>query len=99
MLPFFLALASEWRDVADRLRAWGVPEGHPLLSVWREAAWCHLLFARGLDAAAVARLRTVVRDVTGTAPAENETAGDLFARLRDAVSARYPDVFTLPTAA
>jgi hypothetical protein len=46
MLPFFLERAREWRAVADALRARGVPDGDPALWVWREAAWCHLLFTR-----------------------------------------------------
>jgi hypothetical protein len=97
MLPYFLGVARDWRDAADRLRARGVPEGHPALGVWREAAWCHLLFARGLRAAALARLRAVVRGVTGVCPPLDETAAELFARLRAAVSARFPDEFDPPS--
>lgn len=37
-LPPFLALARDWRAAADALRAGGVPERDPALSVWREAA-------------------------------------------------------------
>jgi hypothetical protein len=99
MLPCFLALACEWRDAADRLRSHGLPEGHPLLGVWREAAWCHVLFARGLHAAAAARLRVVVRDVTGVFPPAGEGVADMFSRLRGVASARHPEVFVLPTAA
>ena len=99
MLPFFLAVAREWRGVADRLRARGVPAGDPLLGVWREAAWCHVLFARGLHAAAAARLRVVVRDVTGVFPPPGEDVPDMFSRLRGVASARHPEVFVLPTAA
>ena len=72
---YFLALAQEWWDTAAALRARGVPEGDPALGVWREAAWCHLLFTRGHHAAVVTRLRAVVLDVTGVpaAPAMAHT--------------------------
>ena len=97
MLPLFLALAREWRDVADRLCVAGVPEGHPLLGVWREAAWCHLMFSRGRPEVALARLRAVVREVTGNSPRGErveraDAATDLFTLLREA-SARYPHAF------
>ena len=83
-------------------------EGDPALGVWREAAWCHLLFTRGHYAAVVTRLGAVVLDVTGvsvTVPvpvdeAESvDAAADLFAQLRFTVSARHPMVFGLPVAA
>ena len=73
MLPYFLGVARDWRDAADRLRARGVPEGHPALGVWREAAWCHLMFARGRPDAALAKLRAAVRSVTGQWPAGTPT--------------------------
>ncbi len=107
-LPFFLALAQEWWDAAIVLRARGVPEGDPALGVCREAAWCHLMFARGRHAAVVARLPAVVRAVTGVSiPVPSPTgrdgavsaAADLFALLRTAVSARYPTAFDLITVA
>ena len=99
MLPFLLAVAREWRGVADRLRARGMSGGDPLLGVWREAAWSHVMFARGLHAAATARLRLVVRDVIGVFPPTGEDVADMFSRLREVASARYPEVFVLPTAA
>ena len=99
MLPYFLRLARQWRAAADRLRAEGLPEGHPLLGVWREAAWCHLMFSRGLPAAALARLRVAVRAVTGVTPPGDETTTDLIARLRDALAARDPKASSCPTAA
>jgi len=86
MLPVFLEIASEWRDTADRLFAAGVPEGHPLLDVWREAAWCYLMFARGRPDAALARLRAVVEEATGLLPPSGE-AFALFALLREAATA------------
>ena len=103
MLTFFLEHAREWWAVADALRARGVTDD-PALTVWREAAWCHLLFARGMHAAAVARLRGVLRDAGGSSPrhpsrsptSEAEalaTAAELFVRLRAAVSARHPAAF------
>lgn len=106
---YFFALAQEWWAAAV-LRVRGVPEGDPALGVWREAAWCHLLVARGHYAAVVMRLRAVVLDVTGVPPmvpatvpvAVDETvdaAADLFAPLRSAVSARYPTAFGHPAAA
>lgn len=107
-LPFFLALAQEWWDAAIVLRARGVPEGDPALGVWREAAWCHLMLARGKHTAAVARLPAVVRAVTGVSipvplPAGRDeavsVAADLFAVLRTAVSVRYPTAFGLTVAA
>ncbi len=67
-LPFFLALAREWWGVADVLRARGAPPDDPALTVWREAAWCHLLFAAGKDTAALPRLRAVACDATGIPP-------------------------------
>jgi hypothetical protein len=92
--------------VADELRARGVREGEPVLGVWREAAWCHLLFAAGKYAGAVARLRVVLGDVTG-APAHAlprtttrgealRAAVDVFDRLRVAVDALHPGAFTNP---
>lgn len=86
-LPYFLMRAREWREVAGALRDAGVPDGHPLLTVWREAAWCHLLLERGLDP--VAHLRRVVARVTGRPPPEAAADAEaLFARLRAAV--RFP---------
>ncbi len=109
--PFllFLAQAREWWAVADALRAGGIPDADPARWVWREAAWCHLLAARGLYPAAVTRLRVVCRAVTGERPhAAPESLGefespsaaaDLFARMRGVVSARYPSAFRRPAAA
>lgn len=66
--PYFLALAQEWWAAAAALRARGVDESDPALGVWREAAWCHLLVARGHFAAVVTRLRAVAREVAGVHP-------------------------------
>jgi hypothetical protein len=44
---YFLRAGVEWVRVADALRAAGAPEQDPALGVWREAAWCHLLFTAG----------------------------------------------------
>jgi len=98
VLPHFFQLARDWRDAADRLRAAGVPERHPLLGVWREAAWCHLMFSRGRPEVALARLRAVVREVTGNSPRGERVeraaaATDLFTLLREAASARYRHAF------
>ena len=107
-LPFFLALAQEWWNAAAVLRARGVAEGDPTLGVWREAAWCHLMFARGKDSAAVARLPAVVRAAAGVSisvpsPPDRDgavsAAADLFALLRTAVSARHPTAFGLTVTA
>ena len=85
-MPYFLARAAEWRAVSQALRDAGVPAGEPLLSVWREAAWCHLLDGRGLPA--VAHLRRVVHALTGQSPPDDPAT--LFAILRAAV--RFPPV-------
>jgi hypothetical protein len=108
MLPFFLARAREWRVVADELRARGVREGDPLLTVWREAAWCDLLLTRGRYATAVNHLRGLLRDVTGAptsvalAPTSEAdvlaVAADVFTGLRAFVTARYPAAFGRPAA-
>jgi len=65
--------------------------------VWREAAWCHLMFERGLPGAALARLRAVVKEVTWLSPPVGEAVA-LFALLRQAASAAHPDVFVRPAA-
>jgi hypothetical protein len=83
-LPDFLARAREWRAVADALRAAGLPPGHPLLSVWREAAWCHLLERRGQPP--LPWLRRAVLALTGRPPPDDADA--LFARLRSAATTR-----------
>ena len=108
-LPFFLALARTWRTTADALRAVGLSEADPVLRVWREAAWCHVLYGRGQYRVALASLRAVVRAVTGESPdsmpplaTEVEAvtaAANLFERLHVAVSARYPHAFGRPAAA
>lgn len=108
MLPFFLERAREWRAVADSLRAGGVPEHDPVLWVWREAAWCHLLLARGRHDLIVARLKAVFQLVSGapTAPTPRglrtaeflASAVDMFEWLRAAASVRYPNVFGHPAA-
>ena len=108
MLPFFLSQASEWRAVADALRARGVPEADPALSVWREAAWCHLLLMKGRPDLIVERLKAVFRELSGapTAPTPRSArpcellaaAVDLFEWLRAAVSVRHPDAFRRPAA-
>ncbi len=67
-LPFFVRAAREWRAIADALREAGTPADDPALGVWREAAWCHLLFHAGKWSAVVGRLRVVFRDVTGANP-------------------------------
>lgn len=107
-LPFFLALARDWRAAADALRAAGVPDD-PAVRVWREAAWCHVLFARGQHHAALASLRAVVRAVTGKSPhvipspapeaAAVTAAADLFDLLHATVSARHPRAFGRTAAA
>ena len=107
-LPYFLALAQEWREIAAVLRAREVPEGDPALGVWREAAWCHLLAARGHHAAIGTRLQAIVREVTGKPPAipaaapvdeAVSVAADLVALLRAAVSVHHPTAFGLTAAA
>jgi hypothetical protein len=108
-LPFFLAHAREWWAASDALRAAGAREDDPALGVWREAAWCHLLFGAGKYTPVLARLRHVCRGVTGASPpavpvpaGELEAldlAADLFARMRDAVCARFPAAFGRPAAA
>jgi hypothetical protein len=108
-LPFFLALARDWRAAADALRAVGVPDDDPAVRVWREAAWCHVLFAREKYHAALASLRAVVRAVTGESPDATpfpatraeavSAAADLFDLLRATVSARHPRAFGCPAAA
>ena len=108
-LPFFLALARDWRAAADALRGAGVPDTDPALRVWREAAWCHVLFARGKYRVALASLRAVVRAVTGESPrvvpspateaAAVTAAADLFDLLHATVSARHPRAFGRPAAA
>ena len=86
MPPDFLKLARDWRDAADRLRATGVPEGHPRLGVWREAAWCHLMVARGRPDAALSKLRAVVEEATGLpTPAGGPAAPSVL--LREAATA------------
>jgi hypothetical protein len=108
-LPFFLARAREWWVAADRLRA-RVPDGDPVLTVWREAAWAHLLLTKGRFGAAAKRLREVFRAVTAVDPpslvppprCEDDVlavAADLFAHLRSIVSARHPAAFDRPVAA
>jgi hypothetical protein len=107
-MPFFLAQAREWWAAADMLRA-RLPEGAPVLAVWREAAWLHLLLTWGLYGAAVARLRVVFREVVGADPPESDpprceadvlsVAADIFSRMRAVVSARYPFAFDRPVAA
>src|SRR4051812_43391578 len=97
-LPFFLEKAREWRAVADALRARGVSEDDPALTVWREAAWCHLLLMKGRHDLIVERLKVVFRDLSGapTAPTPRgirpcellAVAVDLFEWLRAAVSVR-----------
>lgn len=99
-LPLFLALARDWRAAADAPRPAGATTGDPAVRAWRQAVWCHVLFARGRYHAALSSLRAVVRDVTGELPdwaaqpaSEAEAvsvAADLLARLHAAVSARRP---------
>lgn len=102
-MPFFLARAREWWAVADLLRA-RVPEGDPVLTVWREAAWCSLLLTKGMYGVAVIQLRKVCHCVAGVdmpAPVSQPRceadvlafAADLFVRLRAVVSSRYPFAF------
>src|SRR4051794_22357187 len=108
-MPFFLGQALEWWDVAERLRARGVPDWEPALGVWREAAWSHLLLNAGNYAEVIANLRGVVREVTGVAPPDTtlpehasqalSAAAELFDELRSAVSERYPGLLGLPRAA
>lgn len=108
-MPFFLVYAREWWAIADVLRASGGRPDDPALGVWREAAWCHLLFAAGKYAASLVWLRAVARDVIG-APLESapvpsgraaalSEAADLFARMKFAVTARHPAAFGQPVAA
>jgi hypothetical protein len=108
-LPFFLAFARDWRTAADALRAGGVPDDDPAFWVWREAAWCHVRFARKQYHTALASLRATVQAVTGDSPncitlpvTEAEamsTAAELFDLLRIAATARYPHAFCRPAAA
>ena len=95
MRSFFLDRAVEWRLIADELRAYGVPEGDPVLRVWRDAAWCHLLLEAGREQAALDCLRAVVNMVTGRAACSDVGPARLFALLRATVSARYPSAFGL----
>ena len=72
-LPYLLARAQDWRAAADALRAAGVREGDPALTVWREAAWCHVQIARGRYEAALFPVRRTVRAVTKTSPVVRST--------------------------
>jgi hypothetical protein len=108
MLPFLLARAREWRVIADELRARGIREGDPVLTVWREAAWCHLLLTRGRFSTAVNHLRELLLSVTGEPPDPSlaptseadvlAVAADVFTRLRAFVAARFPAAFGRPAA-
>jgi hypothetical protein len=108
-LPLFLGLARDWRAAADILRTGGAAEGDPVLGVWREAAWCHVLFGRGQSHAALTSLRAVVWNVTGEPPLVASqpmsevvavfAAANLFDQMRAAVSAHHPHAFGRPAAA
>lgn len=107
MNSFFLDRAREWRAVADALRAAGAPEDDPALWVWREAAWCHLLFTRGRHDLIVARLKEVLQSVSGMSAASASQGGststvtvaaDLFEWLWAAVSVRHPSALACPAA-
>jgi hypothetical protein len=101
---FFLEAGIEWVRVADAVR--GIPSGdEPLravaLGLWREAAWCHVLFTAGKNTALLTRLRTILAEA-GLDPVQQSggdevlaAAADIFGRLRLAVADRYPDVFGL----
>ena len=112
-----LMSGTDYRESLRRLKPRVFIEGRtvesiaddPALGVWREAAWCHLLFAAGKYSAALVRLRAVTRDVTGV-PLESASvpsdraaafsgAADLFARMKAAVTARCPAAFGRPVAA
>jgi hypothetical protein len=104
---FFLRAGIEWAAVADAVRA--APHGDdPLrtvaLGLWREAAWCHALFAAGRYAAVLDRLRAIRAGVFPTDPAGPVTgppnatetlavAADTFHRLRLVIADRCPGVF------
>ena len=98
----FLDLAMEWRALADALWARGVAKDDPVLTVWREAAWCQVLLDQGLYPHLLTRLLPAVREVTG-GPVERarpateaeavEAAHELFGRLKASLSSRYPEVF------
>jgi hypothetical protein len=96
-----LEAGIEWVRVADAVR--GIPTGEdPLrtvaLGLWREAAWCHVLFAAGKKTALLTRLRTILAEA-GLDPVQPDgdevlaAAADIFHRLRQAVASRYPGVF------
>jgi hypothetical protein len=108
---FFLKAAVEWMRLANSMRerypAGEGPIWRAALGLWREAAWCHLLFAAGKHTLLLGRLRVVLAEVVGGRPDPPRrhdraevlaTAADIFTLLRCAVSVRYPAAVGHPAA-
>jgi hypothetical protein len=106
---FFVLTAIEWAAA----RAAHPHEGQLFFAtaraLYREAAWCHLLFRAGRHAAVLNRLRLVGREVFGIRAPDADLgpdpdaastlalAADLFGRMRAAVAARFPAAFAPTT--
>lgn len=88
-MPYFLKVSREWWGMAQALRDSGVPEHDPVLTVWREAAWCHLLLSRGREDLVPKWLRAVAEKLTGEPVGRDQAPADLFGRMWAAVLSRH----------
>ncbi len=102
----FLRAGVEWAALARAIRrAYPAATGsfhETVLSLHREAAWCHLLVRAGRTGSVVARLQAVYGGMFGDRlPHTDGTevlalANEFFRRYRVAAAMRYPRVFDFP---
>src|SRR5438034_1152449 len=98
---FFIRTAIEWAAIAAAMRPTSSEGNDPLhdaaLGLWRELAWCHLLFTAGKHGVLLGVLKTVLRRAVGfEGPSLGEpvaAGAEVLGHVRRAVAARYPAVF------
>jgi hypothetical protein len=94
----------EWAGIADAIRvSYPTATGSfhtTVTGLYREAAWCHLLFRAGRDRAVVSRLQTISGGTFGdriAGPTDGTdvlvVAVEFFRRFRSAAAQRYSAVF------
>ncbi|MBP3957817.1 hypothetical protein J8F10_21400 [Gemmata sp. G18] len=104
----FLRAAVEWVAIRDAVRAVYPAEKNPFYTtvcgMYRELAWCHVLFHKGQYVPVVTRLRAIGEGALNIvfpapvpmSPSQTEVialAAEVRASFRSAVVARYPAAF------
>ena len=95
-VDFFLRAAVEWVAIADAIRAvYPTATGSfhvTVSSLYREAAWCHVLFRADRCDLVVARLQAIYESTFGEPPSTRRPHSDGWTRSRESGDRVFPSV-------